>query len=74
MQLQSCRYSIPTPYPAQGLALTDMNGIPPVIWHFPAGELPQEPTARYWSQFGDMYIKCTIFVGMNAYIFASKVQ
>jgi len=24
-----------------------MNGIPPVIWHFPAGELPQEPTARF---------------------------
>ena len=24
-----------------------MSGIPPVIWHFPAGELPQEPAARY---------------------------
>ena len=25
----------------------DVNGVPPVIWHYPVSELPQNPTARF---------------------------
>lgn len=31
----------------KGLALADMNCMPPVIWHFPVSNLPQETTARF---------------------------
>ncbi|KAK2562299.1 Sister chromatid cohesion protein DCC1 [Acropora cervicornis] len=29
-----------------GIALTDMQSIPPVIWHFPASDLPDDPVPR----------------------------
>ena len=31
----------------QGLALTDMKSLPPVIWHFPVLELPPDPAERF---------------------------
>ncbi|EDO31491.1 predicted protein [Nematostella vectensis] len=31
----------------QGIALTDMKSHPPVIWHFPASDLPEEPEIRF---------------------------
>ena len=32
---------------SQGLALTDMKSMPPVIWHFPVLALPQDPAERF---------------------------
>ena len=32
----------------QGIALEDMKSHPPVIWHFPASDLPDNPELR-WS-------------------------
>ena len=29
--------------------MTDMNSMPPVIWHYPVSDLPQDPAARYGS-------------------------
>ncbi|XP_065905943.1 sister chromatid cohesion protein DCC1-like isoform X2 [Dysidea avara] len=31
----------------RGLALWDLNSMPPAIWHFPAYDLPEDPTARF---------------------------
>lgn len=31
----------------EGLALADRNCMPPVIWHFPVSELPQDPLSRF---------------------------
>ena len=33
-------------YILQGIALTDMQSIPPVIWHFSASDLPDDPVLR----------------------------
>lgn len=35
----------------KGLAMTDMNTMPPVIWHFPVDNLPQEPADRFAKLF-----------------------
>ncbi|KAL9980866.1 hypothetical protein ACROYT_G009505 [Oculina patagonica] len=34
-----------------GIALMDMKSIPPVIWHFPASELPGDPALRFMKLF-----------------------
>ncbi|XP_015757732.1 PREDICTED: sister chromatid cohesion protein DCC1-like [Acropora digitifera] len=34
-----------------GIALTDMQSIPPVIWHFPASDLPDDPVHRFMKLF-----------------------
>ncbi|CAH3173248.1 unnamed protein product [Porites lobata] len=34
-----------------GIALTDMKSIPPVIWHFPASELSDDPALRFMKLF-----------------------
>lgn len=34
-----------------GIALKDMRSLPPVIWHFPASELPDDPALRFMKLF-----------------------
>lgn len=34
-----------------GIALTDMKSLPPVIWHFPASDLPDDPVLRFMKLF-----------------------
>ncbi|XP_029199227.2 sister chromatid cohesion protein DCC1-like [Acropora millepora] len=34
-----------------GIALTDMQSIPPVIWHFSASDLPDDPVLRFMKLF-----------------------
>jgi len=34
-----------------GIALKDMRSLPPVIWHFPAYELPDDPALRFMKLF-----------------------
>ncbi len=35
----------------QGLALTDLYATPPLIWYFPASDLPPEPLPRFTELF-----------------------
>ena len=35
----------------QGIALTNMTSAPPVIWHFPNSDLPQDPASRFQCLF-----------------------